>query len=137
MQIHKLGFTLLEILTTFAIIALLSAISYPIYTHHIIKAKRHKAEVALLHLANRLEQYHSLEGTYEKANLKVLHMANFIKDNSYELKINFVNDAHYKISAIPKYAQAKKDKRCGVLSVNDKGKKFNSGTASTHECWVT
>ncbi len=51
------GFSLIELLIALALVAILSAIAYPAYHHHVIKTRRAGAKVELMDLAARLEQY--------------------------------------------------------------------------------
>ncbi|WP_423063639.1 type IV pilin protein [Candidiatus Paracoxiella cheracis] len=66
------GYSLIELLVTLAIIVILASVAYPIYTHHIMSARRKHAEVMLLSLAERMENYHSVHGDYQHATLAAL-----------------------------------------------------------------
>jgi type IV pilus assembly protein PilE len=51
------GFTLIEVMVTLVIIAVLAAIAYPSYVKQVRKANRVVAKSALLDIANRQEHY--------------------------------------------------------------------------------
>lgn len=58
------GFTLVEILVAITIIAILSALCYPVYTNYIDKAKITRAIYSLEETRKTLEDYHITVGSY-------------------------------------------------------------------------
>ena len=61
---RKSGFTLIEVLVVVAILAVLSAIAYPLYNSQIEKARRSDARAALLEIAQAEERFFTVNGTY-------------------------------------------------------------------------
>jgi len=51
------GFTLIELMVTVAIVAILATIAYPIYLHQLIEGRRSAAEATLMDIAQREQQY--------------------------------------------------------------------------------
>jgi type IV pilus assembly protein PilE len=58
------GFTLIELMITCAIVAVLAAIAYPSYTKHTQKSARRSAQAQMLDIANREQQYLLANRTY-------------------------------------------------------------------------
>ena len=58
------GFTLIELMITVAIVALLASIAYPAYTGSILKGRRAEGRTALLNLLQQQERYLTQTGSY-------------------------------------------------------------------------
>ena len=58
------GFTLVELMAVLAILAILAALVYPSYTQQMVKARRLEAQLALLDIMQRQEQYRALHHSY-------------------------------------------------------------------------
>jgi type IV pilus assembly protein PilE len=51
------GFTLIELMVTVAIVAILATIAYPVYLHQLVEGRRSAAEATLMDIAQREQQY--------------------------------------------------------------------------------
>lgn len=58
------GFTLIELMITVAIVALLASVAYPAYTDAVLKGKRAEGRAALLNLMQQQERFFTQSGSY-------------------------------------------------------------------------
>lgn len=124
------GFTLIELLIGLAIVGILIAVAYPSYSHHIVKARRAEAQVALLDLATRMEQYYSENNhSYKNATLANLKSEATTANGFYMLSISNVTATTYILTAKPLGVQAQHDKDCAMLTLDQLGQK------NPAECW--
>ncbi len=129
------GFSLIELMIALIIVGILSAVCIPIYSDHVIHARRLEAEVNLIKLANALEQFHLVNNTYQNAELAALGFPNKIVDNQYHLLITRANDDGFAIEAKPLDKQAQSDVSCAALLLNSEGKREITGTGKLTDCW--
>ncbi|WP_448568714.1 type IV pilin protein [Thalassotalea ganghwensis] len=127
------GFTLIEVLITVAIIGILSAIVYPSYQNFVMVSKRTEAQRELARINNLQEQFFVDNRVYAN-NLTQLGLnANpFITEGGYySISVNVNNNgAGYTLTATARGAQTA-DTGCTTLSVNQSGTRI-AGAA----CWA-
>lgn len=63
-RIRNKGFTLIELMVTVAIIAMLASIAYPSYTSSVLKGKRAQAKTALTELLQQQERFMTQKNCY-------------------------------------------------------------------------
>lgn len=129
------GFHLIEILITLAIISILITLGIPMYSHYVTQERRLEAATILSQLALALEQYHIEQNSYEQATLPLLHFPKTIAKNTYQLAIQSATDTQYFLTATPLGIQAIRDVACATLTLNAKGEKGNTGAKEADECW--
>ena len=125
------GYSLIELVITLAIIAILASVSYPIYTHHIMSARRKHAEAMLLSLAERMENYHNIHDTYRKATLASLQI-DTRNEPYYEFILKLRGDEHYFLKARPIKSQI--NDGCGILELSETGEQKAFGR-EPFNCW--
>jgi type IV pilus assembly protein PilE len=138
------GFTLVELLITVAIVAILSAVAYPSYTQHIVKTKRSAAESFMVTVANRQEQsmlnarsyFQAAAGVSTEWDAVSMTVPKEVADN-YTIKVVATSSPPaYTVTAAPTGSQLSRDTKCATLTYTQTGTKGKSGTApSVSDCW--
>lgn len=124
------GFSLFELLIVLVIVGILAKISYPVYTHALIKTRRTEAKIALIVLAQHMENYYlSNNNSYENASFDKLHLKNITDRNFYQLALKST-DSTYQLSAKSTFS----DSECYLFMLNQLGEKNNAGSSSK-QCW--
>lgn len=121
------GFTLLELVVVVAIIGVLSSLAVGRYQTYIISSNRHAAQARLLMAQQAMERHFLRANTYVGAALPALDPT-----EPYALAfVSFPTATTYEISA----TQTTVDLDCGVLSINQDGRRFSTGILPLADCW--
>ena len=129
------GFSLIELLTALAVVAIIATIAVPSYLGQMDKTRRKDGQSALMALAQAMERHYTEKNTYVSAadgdpssgingvppesNVFASEAPLDSTAKYYDLRITAATSAAYSLRAIPKNAQAGN----GILELNSMGVK--------------
>ena len=131
MKYKKSGFTLIEILITVVIIAILTGIAIPSYQNYILKSRRADGKTAILAAQLAEEKWRTSNITYT-STMTDLVMPTTSVDGYYTVAISGNTATAYLITATPVVGgQQAADADCASMAIDQDGTK----TATTAKCW--
>ena len=131
------GFTLIEMLVTVAIAAILAAIAYPSYQRYVQRSNRVDAQAALLDAAQRLERCFSRNNSYQDSEARPCAVAASLSGADgessakglYQLKAATLSANAYTLSATAVRAPQTSDAACQTIQIAQNGQRTPA------ECW--
>lgn len=129
------GFTLIELMITVAIVGILAAIAYPSYQNSLQRSWRSNAASCLMELAQQMERRFTSSSSY----LGALPAVGCINEGSMPTRYTFSfaasepNANTFVILAQPVAGGPQASDACGDLSINQLGQKGSAGSIAT--CW--
>lgn len=136
------GFTLIEMLVTMAIVAIIASIALPSYREQVIRTRRSDARQELLRYATAQERFYTncnryaatLNGAQNTCSGLGAPGETVTSSNGY-YQISMAGDGTaYTLTATAQNGQDS-DTKCGNLSLTDAGVKGATGTLGAAECW--
>lgn len=129
------GFTLIELMITVAVIAILAAIAIPNYSRYVVRSHRAAIESFMLEVSGAQERY-LVDNRAYAANLGALGMSvPAAQAARYDVAVapNAALPPGYSVVATPKGSQLTADSACGTLTLTSAGAKSASGSGT--DCW--
>jgi type IV pilus assembly protein PilE len=139
----KNGFTLVELMITVAVVAILAMIAIPNYTQYILRGNRTDATKTLTLDAQALERCYSQSFAYAPCvGVPASGVTVASVEGKYKVTISIPDTvtpgasptASYYISAVPVGSQAA-DTACTSFTLNTTGTQGVTGTGTTQTCW--
>lgn len=133
------GFTLIEIVITVAIVAILAAIALPAYTNYVTRTNRAEGQQLLSETAQALERCFTRLGSYNAAGCQVLQPATIESTNGWWALDRdddrwSVTATTFTLVAIPQGAQAQREAgKCESLGLDHRGVQTHTGNSD--RCW--
>ena len=133
MSLKLSGFTLIELMITVAILAIIAAVAIPAYTQYVDRGKRAEARTALLDIAARQERYYSNNRQYTDDLTGDLKMSGASENGYYALSVALSgsNNQDFDATATP---SGWTDDKCGDLGIDETGAKTQS-LGDRASCW--
>jgi type IV pilus assembly protein PilE len=134
------GFTLIELMITVAVVAILASVAMANYQGTVVKTRRGNAKACLAEVSQALERRYTSKMKYaadaaatdplptlgcrtEVAAFYTISAVGTIGSNAFELQ------------AVPQGKQATADTQCGTLGITSTGVKKEGGSGSVSDCW--
>ena len=143
MQRHK-GFTLLELMITVAIIAIIASVAYPAFTKSAMKGRRADAKASLNQHAQALERCYGTYGLYNSTSCstEVSSTQTFITVNSqkqyYNITGTLTGTSYIVVATAVTTGPQANDTGCTILTLNSVGQQGSgsaTATTDTGGCW--
>ncbi len=121
------GFTLIELMITVAILAILMTIAVPAYQDYTTKSKRADAKVTLMQEAQALERFFSTNSTY------VSGAATVTSEHGYWQVVPTLTTTTYSLTASP--VSPHSDSKCASFTLTQTGAQTYTGSGTNNDCW--
>ncbi|MFJ3483594.1 type IV pilin protein [Pseudomonas sp. NPDC090202] len=124
------GFTLIELMVTVAIVAILAAVALPSYTRYVQRGYRSEGLAMLNDAVARMERFYAQNNSYAATNLAGIGITNANSASGrYTLSFTATPTATaYSLQVAPQGAQA--TDTCGTLSITQDGTRTSSTGAA-------
>lgn len=139
-MISEKGVTLIELMITVAVVAILASIALPSYNQYVVQSRRSEAKSSLLELSQFMERYYTTNSAYNKTSgatatslaASDLPYSSVPKDGGaayYSIAVSSTSST-YTLTLSPTGVMA--GDNCGNYTINQTG---SHSPASNSSCW--
>jgi type IV pilus assembly protein PilE len=138
-----LGFTLMELMITVAIVGILAAIAYPSYLAYMQRSDRSDATSTMVNDAQILQRCYSQTYDYTKCltttvpvGVTGVNPGPLVSPQGYyNISVATTSADVYTITAAPAKSPQTSDSQCASFTLQSSGAQGSTGTASSQTCW--
>ena len=131
------GFTLIELMITIAILAIIVGVAIPSYNQYVLESGRADGKSTLLQASQTLERCFTRYSAYNDANCPLADGSTITSENDkYQVTVDSTATT-FDLTAAPQGGQTK-DTDCGNLTLDHTGRKGAKGGFEddvVEECW--
>jgi len=124
------GFTLIELMITVAVVAILAAIAIPSYQDQVRKSRRAQVKADLVESGQVLERWRTVKNTYSGTVPGVLAQSPRTGTAQYTIALTAQTSGTYLLTATPTATSGQNNDTCGVLTLNQAGAKTSKGAVN-------
>ncbi|TPW17586.1 MAG: type IV pilus assembly protein PilE [Halothiobacillaceae bacterium] len=133
------GFSLIELLVTLTVMAILTSFAYTSYESAITKNRRIEGKIALVDLQQRMERHFATYHNYSSATIgngvNALLSTPLSEHGWYAVSIAQQTASSYLLHATPQGVHAAADEQCGTLTLSHLGLRGIAGGGNGNGCW--
>jgi type IV pilus assembly protein PilE len=135
------GFTLIELMITVAVVAVLAAIAIPSYADYVTRSRRNDVRISLAQSAQWLERFRAENrGTYTNAALQPGTEVSPLSGNAmYDITVAVGGGgATYQLTATPRAGSPMAGDLCGIYTLGSDGRRTAGGNSTGEafeRCW--
>jgi len=125
------GFSLIELMIVVAIVGILAAIAYPVYTSQVRKGQRTDAKTALMTAAQNLERCFTEHNAYNNGACPAVPATS--PEGYYSIVATTLTASGFTLTATPISGAVVADTECATFTLNNLG--AQSSTPAGNQCW--
>lgn len=132
-----LGFTLIELMVTVVVIAILASIAFPSYQDYVMRSRRTDGKGFLLSTQQNVERAYTDMNSYASAVGFIGASGVTSPEGFYQVTVAASTTSTYSLNSAPQGAQA--SDKCGTFVITEAGAKSvivpSGSTLTTADCW--